>query len=249
MAKQIKIFFVTDIHGSNHCYRKFLNALKAYNVDVGILLGDLTGKVMIPLIEKADGGITWIEFQSPDGDSFNCDGYGCDEPEPPTPPFQSTDEDSVFVFEKDIVRSDMVTQTLPSRRELPSGPPSVAPQDGSLHVDALLKAGNQRLHDLDRQEQRPAHHLQQAFAQSGRVHRDHGRVGQRAADLNGDGHQAAAEKVAQQGNGADDAVERLERRDHDEELQRLIDQVDLAAGPQPEAGAIESPAVDEKLAV
>jgi Icc-related predicted phosphoesterase len=56
MGKQIKIFFVTDIHGSNLCYRKFLNALKAYNVDVGILLGDLTGKVLIPLVAKPEGG-------------------------------------------------------------------------------------------------------------------------------------------------------------------------------------------------
>ena len=56
MANQIRIFFVTDIHGSNLCYRKFLNALKAYNVDVGILLGDLTGKVLIPLVEKSGGG-------------------------------------------------------------------------------------------------------------------------------------------------------------------------------------------------
>ena len=56
MGKAIKIFFVTDIHGSNTCYRKFLNALKAYNVDVGILLGDLTGKVLVPLVEKPGGG-------------------------------------------------------------------------------------------------------------------------------------------------------------------------------------------------
>lgn len=56
MGNPIKIFFVTDIHGSNLCYRKFLNALKAYSVDVGILLGDLTGKVLVPLIEKAGGG-------------------------------------------------------------------------------------------------------------------------------------------------------------------------------------------------
>jgi Icc-related predicted phosphoesterase len=56
VSKQIKIFFVTDIHGSNLCYRKFLNALKVYGVDVGILLGDLTGKVLVPLIEKAGGG-------------------------------------------------------------------------------------------------------------------------------------------------------------------------------------------------
>ena len=52
----IRIFFVTDIHGSNVCYRKYLNALKVYNVDVGILLGDLTGKMLIPLIEKVGGG-------------------------------------------------------------------------------------------------------------------------------------------------------------------------------------------------
>ena len=52
----MKIFFVCDIHASNHCYRKFLNALKIYKVDIGILLGDLTGKMLIPLVEKAGGG-------------------------------------------------------------------------------------------------------------------------------------------------------------------------------------------------
>jgi Icc-related predicted phosphoesterase len=56
MAKPLRIFFVTDIHGSNTCFRKYLNALKVYNVDVGILMGDLTGKVLIPLVEKAGGG-------------------------------------------------------------------------------------------------------------------------------------------------------------------------------------------------
>lgn len=56
MGNAIKIFFATDIHGSNLCYRKYLNALKVYNVDVGILLGDLTGKVLVPLIEKVGGG-------------------------------------------------------------------------------------------------------------------------------------------------------------------------------------------------
>ena len=53
----IKLFFVTDIHGSNVCYRKFLNALPIYGVDVALLLGDLTGKVLVPLVEKT--GSTW----------------------------------------------------------------------------------------------------------------------------------------------------------------------------------------------
>lgn len=51
----MKIFFVCDIHASNTCYRKYLNALKIYKVDVGILLGDLTGKLLIPLVEKKGG--------------------------------------------------------------------------------------------------------------------------------------------------------------------------------------------------
>ncbi len=52
----MKIFFACDIHASNTCFRKYLNGLKIYKVDVGILLGDLTGKLLIPLVEKAGGG-------------------------------------------------------------------------------------------------------------------------------------------------------------------------------------------------
>ena len=67
MGKPIRIFFVTDIHGSNLCYRKFLNALKAYNVDVGIVCGDLTGKVLVPLVEKAGGGWETTLMGNPHG--------------------------------------------------------------------------------------------------------------------------------------------------------------------------------------
>ena len=50
----IKLFFVTDIHGSNVCYRKFLNALPIYGVDEAVLLGDLTGKVLVPFVAKGN---------------------------------------------------------------------------------------------------------------------------------------------------------------------------------------------------
>jgi hypothetical protein len=52
----VRIFFTCDIHASNTCFRKFLNGLKIYKVDTAILLGDLTGKLLIPLVEKAGGG-------------------------------------------------------------------------------------------------------------------------------------------------------------------------------------------------
>ena len=54
MAKT-RIFFITDVHGSNRCFRKFLNAAKFYSSNCLILGGDITGKMLVPIIEKSDG--------------------------------------------------------------------------------------------------------------------------------------------------------------------------------------------------
>ena len=51
----LKILNVSDIHGSETCYRKFLNALDIYKADVGILCGDLSGKMINPIVKQADG--------------------------------------------------------------------------------------------------------------------------------------------------------------------------------------------------
>jgi Icc-related predicted phosphoesterase len=45
----LKIFFATDIHGSEVCWRKFLNSAAFYKADLVILGGDVTGKVMVPI--------------------------------------------------------------------------------------------------------------------------------------------------------------------------------------------------------
>jgi Icc-related predicted phosphoesterase len=50
-----RIFFTTDVHGSDRCFRKFLNAAKVYKSDCLILGGDITGKVLIPIVERPDG--------------------------------------------------------------------------------------------------------------------------------------------------------------------------------------------------
>ena len=47
-----KIFFATDLHGSETCWRKFLNAAKFYDCDVLICGGDMTGKAIIPIVEE-----------------------------------------------------------------------------------------------------------------------------------------------------------------------------------------------------
>jgi len=51
----MRLFFVTDIHGSELCFRKFISALDIYKVDVGIVLGDLSGKMIVPIIRRPDG--------------------------------------------------------------------------------------------------------------------------------------------------------------------------------------------------
>jgi Icc-related predicted phosphoesterase len=51
----VRICFVTDIHGSERCFKKFLNAGRFYDVGHLVLGGDITGKTMIP-IERAGSG-------------------------------------------------------------------------------------------------------------------------------------------------------------------------------------------------
>jgi hypothetical protein len=50
-----RLFFVTDVHGSDRCFRKFLNAAKVYKADCLILGGDITGKMLVPIVEQSDG--------------------------------------------------------------------------------------------------------------------------------------------------------------------------------------------------
>jgi Icc-related predicted phosphoesterase len=50
-----RLFFATDVHGSEICWRKFLNAGKFYKVDVLVLGGDMTGKALVPIAQQADG--------------------------------------------------------------------------------------------------------------------------------------------------------------------------------------------------
>jgi uncharacterized protein len=50
-----RLFFVTDIHGSDVCFRKFINAAKFYKARYLILGGDITGKVMIPIVSSGSG--------------------------------------------------------------------------------------------------------------------------------------------------------------------------------------------------
>ena len=53
--KGTRLFFCTDIHGSETCFRKFLNAGEFYDVDHLILGGDMTGKLLVPVTRTTGG--------------------------------------------------------------------------------------------------------------------------------------------------------------------------------------------------
>lgn len=49
----MRVFFVSDIHGSSTCFRKLVNAGKFYGADLLIMGGDLAGKELVPVVERA----------------------------------------------------------------------------------------------------------------------------------------------------------------------------------------------------
>ncbi|MDA3813947.1 MAG: phosphoesterase [Candidatus Cloacimonetes bacterium] len=50
-----KVFFSVDVHGANSVWRKWLRIPELYGVDALLLCGDLTGKSLVPLIERGNG--------------------------------------------------------------------------------------------------------------------------------------------------------------------------------------------------
>jgi hypothetical protein len=54
-GKRLRLFYATDIHGSERTYRKFINAAKFYKVDHVIMGGDIMGKFLIPIVDEGGG--------------------------------------------------------------------------------------------------------------------------------------------------------------------------------------------------
>jgi Icc-related predicted phosphoesterase len=50
-----KLFYATDVHGSERTWKKFLNAAKFYEADALVMGGDVMGKLAIPIIREAGG--------------------------------------------------------------------------------------------------------------------------------------------------------------------------------------------------
>jgi Icc-related predicted phosphoesterase len=56
MNSRTTIYFATDVHGSERCFRKFLNAGPIYKADIMIMGGDLAGKELQVIRKSPNGG-------------------------------------------------------------------------------------------------------------------------------------------------------------------------------------------------
>ncbi len=56
--KNTRLFFTTDLHGSERCFAKFVNSATAYKPNLIVLGGDITAKWYLPIILEPDGTAT-----------------------------------------------------------------------------------------------------------------------------------------------------------------------------------------------
>lgn len=52
------LYYASDVHGSDQCWRKFLGAGRFYEVNALIMGGDLTGKAVVPIELRTDGSFS-----------------------------------------------------------------------------------------------------------------------------------------------------------------------------------------------
>lgn len=54
----LRLYYASDIHGTEVLWRKFLRAPEVYKASVLVMGGDLTGKAVVPLVDDGSGG--WV---------------------------------------------------------------------------------------------------------------------------------------------------------------------------------------------
>lgn len=62
----LRLYYASDIHGTEVLWRKFLHAPAVYHTPVIVMGGDVTGKAVIPLVEDPDGSVTAQLFGQPE---------------------------------------------------------------------------------------------------------------------------------------------------------------------------------------
>jgi Icc-related predicted phosphoesterase len=57
-AFSLVLYYASDVHGSERCWRKFLGAPRFYGASKLVMGGDLTGKAIVPIVLSSNGAFT-----------------------------------------------------------------------------------------------------------------------------------------------------------------------------------------------
>lgn len=57
----MRLYFCSDLHASRRCWKKFLNSAKFYDAQYIVVGGDITGKFVVPIVERP-GGVKTATF-------------------------------------------------------------------------------------------------------------------------------------------------------------------------------------------
>lgn len=63
--RDLRIFYASDFHGSDLCFRKFINAGKTFEADALIFGGDLAGKSLVPVVESDGEFLVYTHIGKP----------------------------------------------------------------------------------------------------------------------------------------------------------------------------------------
>lgn len=62
--KKLMLLVASDVHGSDVCWKKFLNAGKRFDADVLLLNGDLAGKILVPAARRGAKFVCWFQGEA-----------------------------------------------------------------------------------------------------------------------------------------------------------------------------------------
>ena len=150
--RALRVFFATDIHGSDRCFRKFLAAAEIYQADALVLGGDVAGKGLVP-IQSQNGSLTAkvhgqaVTVPRSDEDRLRADlnRLGFYSVVVDGPDLERLETDSAFVdrtFRNEIVAQITEWCALADQRLAPNVRCLITPgNDDPTFIDPVLKAG------------------------------------------------------------------------------------------------------------
>ncbi len=157
-VEKVRLFHAVDVHGSEIVWRKWLSIPKVHKADILLFCGDLTGKLIIPIIEdkkehyKTQVYGRWVEASDEAGlaklvEKITCSGFYTHVCTPDEYDRLMKNPEGVNKLFREYMRErierwlDMVNEKLPKEIKVVVMPGN----DDSFEIDEIIKAHEDRV--------------------------------------------------------------------------------------------------------